>query len=276
VGSFLTTGCEVMRVTKYTRILVGFASLAVLTVPFSPALAGVANPQGGPPDIQRVAFVHYAQGYGPAANPAKPGGPGGGAGGSGNAGPALYKLSGLRWATGNIDCIVSKAGEPGTFAGNDTTFLEAVTTSLSAWDVRSSGFSVSIDRRVSTTLFPGVVDNNNVVGWADLGTGGAIAITYISFNAQTKVVTEIDTALNSNLMFQWWIVSNQAGWSTNAYDVDVQNIMTHEAGHWLVLNDLYSKPTSEQTMYGYSAQNELKKRSLESGDIAGIVAIYGQ
>ena len=55
---------------------------------------------------------------------------------------------------------------------------------------------------------------------------------------------------------------------------DVQDIMTHEAGHWLMLGDLYTKAASEQTMYGYGSTGELKARTLESGDIAGLRKIY--
>ncbi|MFC1873432.1 matrixin family metalloprotease, partial [Chloroflexota bacterium] len=61
---------------------------------------------------------------------------------------------------------------------------------------------------------------------------------------------------------------------TILYDVDVQNIMTHEAGHWLMLLDMYDYYASEQTMYGYASQLELKKISLEEGDISGIQVIY--
>jgi hypothetical protein len=57
--------------------------------------------------------------------------------------------------------------------------------------------------------------------------------------------------------------------------MDLQNIATHEFGHWLVLNDLYKKPARQQTMYGYGAYAETKKRTLESGDIAGLETIYG-
>jgi hypothetical protein len=56
--------------------------------------------------------------------------------------------------------------------------------------------------------------------------------------------------------------------------MDLQNIETHEFGHWLVLNDLYTRPSSQQTMYGYSDYGETIKRDLASGDIAGILKIY--
>ena len=41
------------------------------------------------------------------------------------------------------------------------------------------------------------------------------------------------------------------------------------------LADLYFAEASEQTMFGYGAFGETKKRTLESGDIAGITFLYG-
>ena len=61
---------------------------------------------------------------------------------------------------------------------------------------------------------------------------------------------------------------------SDAYDVDVQNIVAHEAGHWLVLSDLYADNNQDKTMYGVSGEKDLIKRSLASGDIAGIQTIY--
>jgi len=61
---------------------------------------------------------------------------------------------------------------------------------------------------------------------------------------------------------------------TAVFDVDVQNIMAHEAGHWLMLNDLYDDVADAQTMYCYANDEELKARSLENGDEAGVNKIY--
>ncbi len=57
--------------------------------------------------------------------------------------------------------------------------------------------------------------------------------------------------------------------------MDVQNIATHELGHGFGLADLYKEAQSEQTMYGYGSIGETEKRTLESGDIAGIQVLYG-
>ncbi|MBN2000761.1 matrixin family metalloprotease [candidate division KSB1 bacterium] len=50
---------------------------------------------------------------------------------------------------------------------------------------------------------------------------------------------------------------------------DVRNIATHEIGHSVGLNDLYSTGDSEKTMYGHASLGETKKRSLHSDDING-------
>ena len=68
-----------------------------------------------------------------------------------------------------------------------------------------------------------------------------------------------------------------ASWGDAAVDSaywDVLNIATHELGHSAGLSDLYSTSATEQTMYGYASPGEVKKRTLESGDIAGIKALY--
>jgi hypothetical protein len=120
-----------------------------------------------------------------------------------------------------------------------------------------------------------------VVGWAALNDPGAIAVTIIWANTRTKIVVDIDTIFNLDSGLAWTQATlkddpDDAVLPTNtgAYDNDVQNIMTHEAGHWLVLNDLYTDAASEQTMYGYAGDGEVKKRSLESGDMAGVLKIY--
>ena len=99
-----------------------------------------------------------------------------------------------------------------------------------------------------------------------------------------RIIVDSDTILNTDDQFAWdWSGTavpdaNTAPPADNsdAYDCDVQNIMTHEAGHWLMLLDLYDTGASEQTMYGYASDGELKAISLESGDIAGISAVYSK
>lgn len=66
--------------------------------------------------------------------------------------------------------------------------------------------------------------------------------------------------------------STASGGESGKYDV--QSVATHEFGHWLTLYDLYDSTDSEKTMYEWTASNEIKKRTLDSDDIAGINYIY--
>jgi len=53
----------------------------------------------------------------------------------------------------------------------------------------------------------------------------------------------------------------------------VQDIATHEFGHWVGLDDLYSDADKDLTMYGFGAGGELKKRTLGTGDADGANAV---
>lgn len=109
------------------------------------------------------------------------------------------------------------------------------------------------------------LDGYNVVSWGR--TGGALAVTYYWSFTQTKEMIEFDIVFDD-----FWL------WGTHGEPnrFDVRNIATHEAGHTLVLDDLYGPNDTEKTMYGYAALGEVKKRTLHPDDIAGICSIYPQ
>jgi hypothetical protein len=269
-----------------------FASIFAAALLFSMAGSVFAaspedNPSNGPPDLVKIVLVHHAKDF-YAGNPhgTPPGQDGDKPNGGKKGSEKLwYDYSGLHWGNMPVEYYVTNAGS--LPAG----FLDAVQASFTAWDSASGPYAVSY--MGPTTVLPDtevwddaigkyIPDMVNVVGWKDLGDSDAIGVTYYWYNTYTKELVDVDTALNSNSAYYWWqnlIVGDPdtAVWmedKSDVYDVDVQNIMTHEAGHWLLLGDLYQKPAGNQTMYGISAEFELKKRSLESGDEAGIQVIY--
>jgi hypothetical protein len=71
-----------------------------------------------------------------------------------------------------------------------------------------------------------------------------------------------------NVVFSWSL-NGEAG------KMDVQNIMTHEFGHWCGLKDLYQDKDYWLTMYGYANYGETYKRTLGLGDINGLRKVYG-
>jgi opacity protein-like surface antigen len=253
-------------------LLISTAGAAVIASP------PVDHPGKGPPDLTKVVFVHYPKGL--EAKGGKPGPPdkppkddnGGGGGGK-----LWYEYSGIHWDSTSADFLYNPAGEPGDYLG-------AIQLGFDTWtDVEGSSFDFTFDGTtgIGISSLANEADGHNVVGWADLdaeGFSNAIAVTMVWYNS-AGIIQEVDMAFSNNPEFTWhqnddidelWDIDNY----TDAYDVDVQNIATHEAGHWLLLEDMYNKPAGEQTMFGISAEFDLQKRSLESGDIAGIEEIY--
>ncbi len=261
------------------RVFIAFMAAVLLL-----SLSGIAvaaappaeNPGKGPPDLAKKVFIHYpkdlgAKGGVPGA-PTKPPKPDDGGG------KLWYKYSGIHWDSLFVDYSVNLTG-----SGDDGTFLGGIQAGFGAWTgVTGSGFEFLFAGE--TTVNPDVIDPVepdylNVVGWVDLNAEypNAIAVTMVWYNTQTGLIIDVDMAFNSSSSFAWHQNESDDDWAegnTAAYDVDVQNIATHEAGHWLMLGDMYNKPAGEQTMFGIGHEFGLQKRTLESGDIAGIGVIY--
>jgi hypothetical protein len=154
-------------------------------------------------------------------------------------------------------------------SGNDGSFLAAIQASAQTWENDpDSGFDFTFGgqtgRRASSLR--NRMDGNNDVTWDSLGRyQDPIAVTIFWYYTSTGEVVEADLINNSN--YPW-----ATGGDSSAFDV--QNIDTHEFGHFLVLGDLYDPSERELTMYGYGAKGETKKRDLGAGDRLGIQAIY--
>jgi hypothetical protein len=94
------------------------------------------------------------------------------------------------------------------------------------------------------------------------------AVTTTWSNNSTGLITKATTEFGT----KW-------PWSTAgvANRVDVQNILTHELGHWMRLLDIYSPATcSEVTMWNAASYGETKKRTLEQADLDGLFSLYGR
>ena len=259
---------------KRVLLTVLVAVVLVLSLAGTVAAAPPAdNPGNGPPDFEMGVFIHYPKGEAP-GKPA----------GTPRAVEGEYKLTKYHWADTSIPVtyLVNLGGMPGA----SLTGLQAeagIDAAFQTWEADEGSYMDFTDGGTTDTGISSLankMDYYNVVGWANLSTTkyrDAIAVTIYWYNVATKHLVEVDVAMNSDPYFQWWQEPTGETWiddESAAYNVDVQNIMTHEAGHWLVLGDLYATYNSEKTMYGYSGELELKKRSLTSGDEAGIRKIY--
>jgi hypothetical protein len=147
--------------------------------------------------------------------------------------------------------------------------LTAIQNSFGAWNNADSGerFSDGGQTNAKNTR----LDGTNAIMWKRLG-ASTIGVTYVWYRTNTGEVVEVDTAFNSR--YPWAIFDTNAGECQSSPDAyDVQNIATHEFGHWVGLDDLYSDADKDLTMYGFGAGGEIKKRTLAAGDIDGANAV---
>lgn len=108
--------------------------------------------------------------------------------------------------------------------------------------------------------FGRVASSSNEIRLAALGANGPIATTYgpnVDVNTQFAPIT---TTFNSN----------KSHGATSAYDHNVHNTMSHEFGHWLILEDVIDPGCSTQTMYAASPPGDIGKRFVEAHDKEGV------
>jgi hypothetical protein len=168
-----------------------------------------------------------------------------------------YARLNYRWYT-TINYYVNPTN---SYGSSTSTVVNTITTSVNAWDVETSYQVFSY--KGTTTRLAGTRDGYNVVSWGTYE-AGVIAVTYIW--TRGKKVLETDCRMNT---YYGWSLNGEAG------KMDVQNIMTHEFGHWCGLKDLYNDKDYWLTMYGYSDFGLTYARTLGLGDINGLMAVYG-
>lgn len=134
----------------------------------------------------------------------------------------------------------------------------------------ASGNKVSFARGADTAVARSAYDGQNVIAWGRTS-GNALGVTSIRYNTTTGLAVDVDTIMNKKFSWSWSNSSTCADSTT----YDAEDIMTHEQGHWLGLDDQYNASAYQNaTMYGYGSKGEVKKTTLTAGDAAGAFAIY--
>jgi hypothetical protein len=250
------------------RIIALVISVALLLSLAIPAAAAPPqdNPGKAPEGLTKTVFVHYPKGVmAKGGIPGPPGGGGNGGGDDGKEGKQWYKWGGEHWLSDTVEYIVEDDVSVGRSAAIDKAFL--------TWE--QTGASIDFLSGVPgnfgepSSFGTETANGANEIAWIGFDQFGlpsnAIAVTAVWVFTGTTIIAEVDMAFNDDLP---WSTTGEAG------KYDTENIAAHEAGHWLMLRDMYNNPAREQTMYGYGALGEVKKQTLESGDIAGVLAIY--
>jgi hypothetical protein len=111
-------------------------------------------------------------------------------------------------------------------------------------------------------------DGTNVVTWATFDPG-VIGEAVLCFDEAGRVIRDADLALNAA---QHW--ERVSGEPESRHSHDIQTIYTHELGHWIGFEDIYSEQAARQTMYGVTDYGETRKRTLALGDVTGLQKAY--
>lgn len=179
-----------------------------------------------------------------------------------------FLAKGAKWKIVE-DYIVNPANTRGL---DETVIASNLATDIGKWETAAGVDILGIGSTTSETLVADTIspDKKNEVYFADIGQSGAIAITivwgYFSGPPFARELVEWDQVYDQ-VDFDW-SANGEAG------KMDFENIATHELGHSVGLDDLYTSECSEQTMYGYADYGETKKRTLEAGDIKGVQELY--
>lgn len=188
-----------------------------------------------------------------------------------------YELTGLWWNLekypSGVPYIINPSAAVKNYGLTESAVVTAVKNSLEAWDSATSKelyndiYTINNRARASIAL----PDYKNVITWARISDKSIVAMASMWYYSETKELVDADIIFNT--YYKWGIDPDGEGGTTlNA--MDIQNICTHEAGHWTGLDDIYNDTYWAMTMYGYTTYGEVIKRSLEPGDIAGAQAIY--
>ncbi len=219
--------------------------------------------------VKQKVFVHWPETHkgkkSPKPRPPKPpAGPACNVTGSDEA--ESFSLAGWYMPTLGMNYVINTSTAP---KKTRAMIADVIDNSFQAWTNVDSAqiFTYNGETRIRTQKF----DGKNVIAWKGIRSG-AIAITYLWYTTDTGELIEADTVFNKNLP---WVVNDPSlgdcGGNPSSYDI--QNVATHEFGHWVGLGDLYASVDSGLTMYGYGALGELKKSSLGAGDILGVTTV---
>ena len=261
--------------SMWRRVLLCLTGVLVLVLAAG-GMVTAAPPDGaakGPAPMGKIVSIHYPRGFeaqgGQPGAPVKPEKPS-------TATKDWYKYGGIHWAVPDVQYVVNLGN-----SGDSGTYLAAIDAAFQQWEDASAisfAYPGTTGAVPSSFVGDGTMNEANEVGWVSISNTfpNAIAVTMTWYDRLTLEIAEVDLAFNADLPWAQAALGSVDPDTTKGDPTcyDVQNIATHEAGHWLMLGDLYNKPTGTQTMYGYGALGEVQKRSLESGDLAGVRAIY--
>lgn len=177
--------------------------------------------------------------------------------------------SGACWstfATWNNNLPVSYVINPTNPHGLSQGFVtSAIYASAETWDNATERELFRNTYVINSRARYGKFDGKNSIVFGSTNPG-TIAVTSTWYYTSTGQIVEFDMKFNT---YYIWGDAD-----LNPLVMDLRDIATHELGHGVGLNDIYTSSCSSVTMYGYGNNGETYKRTLEPQDISGLLSLY--
>jgi hypothetical protein len=183
-----------------------------------------------------------------------------------------YDISGYHWTSKSVSYVVN-ANYATKYGLRSQDVVTAVQGSFGAWNgvvpnlYKYGGLNNVAKASLSKP------DYKNVITWASISDRNVVAMSIMWYRTSDRALLDCDIVMNT--YYKWGIDRDGEGNAKTLNGAfDIRDIITHEAGHWTGLNDLYSGPYLPMTMFGYSAFGETYKISVEKGDRDGVHQVY--
>lgn len=164
---------------------------------------------------------------------------------------------------------INSATIPSTL--NKALVMGAVNNSFNTWK-NDLGSYITFTFGGITTAKHSNFDNINSIYFDNID---SLGYCWVYIDAATGRIIDADICLDT-----LDINGNPIPWAIGAISgkLDVQDTLTHEVGHFIGLDDLTDATypaDADQTLWKWGEYNDISRRSLEKGDIAGLRYLYG-
>ncbi|MHB8511543.1 MAG: matrixin family metalloprotease [Actinomycetota bacterium] len=190
---------------------------------------------------------------------------------------SIYALEGYRLPVANHRATIRFAINPVQPFMTSQQAVAGILAAAQTW--ARADPSVQVDYRGTTSAVVTSGDGVNEIGWGVMSAETLATTNIRSFNGK---IVEADIVLNSLYVWSWSPCVQQNGSCEDVSPVggvvqpayDIQDVLTHEFGHWLGLGHVQGNATSELTMSMVKFPGERKGDTLADGDVAGVRALY--
>lgn len=170
-----------------------------------------------------------------------------------------------------VRCVTLYANESASKAVDLVTLIDITQRALGVWNTPDcSDFNIAYAGVTSEDRVGYFQEerNANILLFRDTGWRhgrGVLALTSVTYDVNSGMIVDADIEFNSQ---QYNFTHTD---SAALIDIDIENTMVHELGHFLGLDH---SAEEESTMFASAPRGETKKRTLHADDTAGLCAIY--